>query len=450
MKASSFFVRHHVLLRGLASTLLVLLYFCWWRDAAFFGIDSPTYIRYANDIYNGHWLSPQSRTIGYPLLLAFSYLWPASYRVLFLIQLPLHFSAVNLLCSLLKKYGFGLKWIWAFFLIAALPSFVETSANMMTENMTAFLLVAGVFMLFVFRRPTFIQAVAASLLFCWATLCRPTYQLFVIPALIPLLYGLLRPVSFAGRIIYIAGFLLPFVIILGAFSSYNQRHFGFSGLTPTLPYNLCTRTSHLLNDIPEGKYSALKKKLILEHQKGLLLDLPHSGEMYIWSLQDSDFIRLTGKGGVAFGPEMMALNLNLIRHKPLNYLYEVAKSVPGYFFPEFPPGSVDSAALQLFSLLLHACFITLFFLSCVYFLYRFLRRILREGGAGLLLKSPAEAFILMLFILIIYTAVISCSLDVGLPRYRQPTDLFMLCLIFFCLKGLKIKPIFLSLKELKR
>jgi hypothetical protein len=146
-----------------------------------------------------------------------------------------------------------------------------------------------------------------------------------------------------------------------------------------------------------------------------------------------ELLKVTGLTYLQLSKQMLELNLLLIRSAPLTYVHEVVSSFSTYWLPASGIlANLNSRYVQLIWSTLHFAVIGVF----VFYMTLL-------TGAGIYLQKLGKTAVWdqndvnresvnrlhlqsLLYIvagaIIFYTAVISCFLEVGDPRYRVPTD----------------------------
>lgn len=401
--------------------------------------DSYGYLVVSQDLADGTLESLHFRSVGYPWLLVLTGSAEEPTRALFVVSLGLHFLAVALGAGCLRNLGLPLVLRLVFVALASLPPFVQSSALVLTENLSQFLLVlAFVLLLRGIRSEASRWVAAAGLVLGWSALVRPTFQalapslglaLLLLP---PILSGR-RP----GRRDWRAAAWLVAAssLVLLATATWNQIRFDHFGISPgNLGYSLSTKTVRVLERLPE-RYAAEREALIRARDQHLVeRGSSHTAEQYLPQAKP-ELRRVSGLEGVELEALILELNLLLIREAPLTYLIEVFKSVPGYLFPvanSFSTGG--SPALFLVWAGLHFAILGFFLLQAVVLagvtLLRLTRRIRarRQGlpHPDLGISPQVLSAYLLAATIIVYTMFISCVVHHGESRFRVPTDLLIL------------------------
>jgi len=256
-----------------------------WPDAPLAGIDTPRYSDAARDMADFRIDQLQFRTPGYPLLLLATGSAEKPGRLLFYVVLGLHLAAVWLAGTVLQALRFRPWMLVLAATVLLLPPFVENAAYALSETLTQFMLVCGFAGMFHwFRTRSAWWLGVAALAFAYAGLTRPTYQVvaFGITAVLAICWLVFRD---RGRDLAraAAALTLATVALMGGYSTYNYRKFGFFGVTPMIGFHLSTKTIRVLERIPD---SDREIRTILIHFRDAHLTQPgssHTRYMYIWS-----------------------------------------------------------------------------------------------------------------------------------------------------------------------
>jgi hypothetical protein len=193
----------------------------------------------------------------------------------------------------------------------------------------------------------------------------------------------------------------------------------------------------VLERLPD-EYAGVREILIKYRNAEIITGESHTGYSYIWNAIPD----LTGKTGLQYrdlSDYMLRLNLLLIQKAPLEYLQDVAWSLASYWLPSSDrPANMNSRMVQLVWAVIHFSIVGAFALNLILII-----------GAGTYLKASktfvwqsdkalinkfnligSEAFIYGLAGTIVFYNTISCFIEVGLPRYRVPTDALIVFMLF--------------------
>jgi hypothetical protein len=405
-----------------------------WKDAPFVTPDTPDYIEVADDLRDGKIDEFHYRTPGYPILLLLTNSLEPTHK-LFLTQLSLYLLSVFLLANFLHAEGVSRSFVLLFLLLSLIPQSIGNTEYMLTESFTIFSITAGMATLFWFiRNNKWPLSLISGVALAFSALVRPTYQLLVF-ALIGVLLVLGKyNLKIRKEIsIWTGMVLLSWCSILGSFSWYNYINFNYFGLSPVIGFNLSTKTSRVIERLPD-EYKEIRELLIAARNQALTAtDGYHTGEEYIWDTE-SELQKLTGLNKVDLANYMLKLNLVLIKKAPLTYLQEVSRALSTYWLPNSTERTnFGSKLLQLAWAAIHFVIIAVFFCTTtLIFSLLVLTRIFQKELKDniLALAKPYNSLILPFFTsitVIAYSMLITVAFEVGNPRHRTPTDI----LIFF-------------------
>jgi len=423
---------------ALLCLLALIAYGMVWRDAPVIAGDSPSYLAVARDLSDLQLERVHDRSPGYPLFLVGLGSSERPTRVLFFATLLLHLGSIWLLGIVLFQAGAGERWLKLLCLGLILPPYAESSAYVMTETLAQFTLVVGftALMFWISRRRAW-WLVLSGVALGYAALTRPAYQalapaLAVILCLIPLVT---RP-SFTIRDALRAGVGLAVIAVgmLGIYAVVNGSATGYFGITPMLGFNLSTRTVSVIERLPD-EYADAREIMIRARDAQLVRSgSSHTGYSYIHEARPQ-LAELTGLDTPQLSAYTLRLNLLLIRAAPLQYLEEVAKAVGPYWFPSARELAImSSRRIQLLWVALHFAIVLIFALQFIVMTGMGLHQITRWLIGAELPRSAVErdlfrasAYVIAT-VIVIYTMVLSCMVDVGDTRQRVPTDVFILFL----------------------
>ena len=428
---------------ALTHVLLFVGAFCFystlWPQAPVTQPDSGSYLQFARDLSDLHIDQLHERTPGYPIFLLLTGSAPSPDRTLFHVSLLLHLASIWFLSKILSRVGISATGTILFALVVLLPPFVEPAAYVLTETLAETMLVSALASLVLWQlNRKFIWIVIAAATIAYAALTRPTYQLsalavaswfFLAFYLFPSLRGNWRELA-KGISIIIAGSIL----LLGGYSYFNYRNFGFFGITYKLGISLTQKTVHVIDRLPD-EYAPVREALIRARNA----DLIASGGTSLGYIEGArrELTQLTGLNEPQLGKYLLKLNLLLIRMAPLNYLQEVIAAFGRYWFPTSTDlANFHSRYVQTVWAIMHICWIGAFAIN-----------ILLVIGATALLRICSlpqldkitivgrridfQEFVYGLAgTIVAYTAAISCIVDVGDPRHRVPTDVLIVFMLF--------------------
>jgi hypothetical protein len=366
------------------------------------------------------------RTPGYPALLALTGSSEAPTRALLYTSLCLHIGSIWLLALALHASGASARALAAFGSLLMLPPYVELAGYVMTENLAQFALAAGLTGLVMWFRTSRAPWLAiASLAIGYAGFTRPVYQMLAVT----LAAGLLFPpvvrrlgLTYRSAISAAAAILLGSAVILGGLCGRNVAAFGYFGVAPTFGFHLSTTTSSLFERLPD-EYSAVRDVLVRE--RDALLVKPggrHEGTQAIWHARE-ELSRVTGLNTPQLSAYLVRMNLRLIAQSPLEYLEGVGRSTATYWFPAVGPlAAMGSSTLRWLWALLHLAVVLVLIMSPGV--------VLRAMPARPSQPSFMAVAYVLSAVIVIYTMLLSCFLDIGEPRQRRPTDILLLLMCF--------------------
>ena len=426
---------------GFLFVIAFVFYTAVWTTAPIMVSDSPTYTTAAESLSNLQ-LS-QSRTPGYPLLLVLTGSTRTPTRELFFVSLLLHFISIWLLARILYVAALPETMLILFCAILLLPPYVEPAAYVLSENLAEILLVSGfASLVFWLRDHRKLFIVISALALGYAGLTRPTYQI-VAPAMAAALIAtplLFRSLPLARTDVIKGGvsLVLGSILVLGGYAYLNYKTFGYFGVSPKLGLSLSTKTWRVVERLPD-RYAPIRGVLITARDSQLVEVSDHDGSMSVWAAVPG-LMRVTGLDFADLSTYMFKVNLRLIVDAPLHYLREIIWAFGSYLFPSSTMlANFDSRIVQSLWTVLHVTILAGFMLSLVLVFggVVFLKACGQFGSAhpGTLrlqfrsIESHATTYGLAATI-VFYTAVVSCLIEVGDPRYRVCTDSLIVFMIF--------------------
>jgi hypothetical protein len=406
------------------SIALVLAYAALWSDAPFRTSDTARYVEAAADLSDGSIDTYQARTPGFPLML----LLVGTGRGFFVTALALHIAAVALLIASLRSAQVSVFLIALFGVLALLPPFVQNAAYVMTETLTEFLLVAGFCGLWFFVHNASRTALLLSgCAFAFATLTRPQNILLVIAIGV----AFAAPYGWRRGIRTVMLLIAPSIVVVGGYILYNYVKFGEPQMTYMLGYHLGTRTTGVFEDIPDKEV----RQIMVESRNHAI----ETGQNPLWTTWETRQRLMDVKhlSMVELAKYMKQIHLQLIRSHPTAYLLEVGRTLIYYWSPAVPSQTNRSAVLKLLTFTTQVVLAISFALVCILASGLYLARLVLAipnwiNGAGDRLLYAS------LMITIFYTALLSCALDWGDPRYRSPTDLLILFAVVLSVHFVKL------------
>ena len=417
-----------------------------WRQAPVITSDSGQYMAVATDLLDLRIDHLHTRTPGYPLLLVLTASREVPTRALFFLSLVLHFASIWVLASVLYTTGLTEKMLTLFGVILLLPPYVEHAAYVMTENLTAFTLAVGFgSLVWWLRHGKALGLGIAALALNYAAFTRPTYQVLALALtgslwVITVLWGwspALRQQTLKASLVL----LCSSVLLVGGYSYVNYTKFGYFGLSPDMPIALSTRTSRVLERLPE-EYAPVREVLIRDRDALLVArGGEHTGYDY---LANPDLVRelidLTGLPRPQVAKYLLHMNLFLIRTAPLNYLYDVACALVSFWLPASTTlANLHSRFMQLLWSGIHFGLMGVFALTLLAFvgglphMLTYKRYAARHDGTltqELTVSQVQSCVYILAGTIVLYTALISSFLHSGLPRFRVPTDGLIVLMAF--------------------
>jgi len=432
---------------GLAYVLLFAIamgaYPLVWRDAPLVEPDTESYMRGARDLADFHLDELQERPPGYPLLLLATHSSQRPTRELFVISLILHCLCVWALGTLLHRAGLGSAQLVLFGLIMTLPPYVEAAGYVLSESMTEVTLVLA-FIAIVRWTTTGMSAwmLLGALAMGYAALTRPAYQLLSFG-----IAGCLAVATFApgstlrGRTVLMGAALLVATssAVVGAYAFLNYQKFGHFVITPKFGITLSTKTFSVVERLPD-EYAPIRAALLKARIEEIATVGTRAASTSIWRAVP-DLQRITGLSGAELSNYMLKVNLRLIRTAPLGVLQEVVTAGGTYWLPSSGAlANFKSPLLQLLWAVIHFAVLGVFATTLLLLLgggvsYLSVRRRLsmRAPSWHPLEDGSIEGATMMYALagtIVFYTAVVSCVVEIGIPRYRVPTDGFIVFMTF--------------------
>jgi hypothetical protein len=414
-----------------------------WKKAPVMVPDSGSYLKAAQDLSDFHIDQLQERAPGYPLFLLLTESSRSPSRLLFFASLSLHFLSIWMLGAVLSRFGLRRNFVILFGMILLLPPYVEYAGYVLSENLAEAMLVVG-FASFVFwlLSKRVIWIFLSALTVAYAALTRPTYELL---AVVMAGYMLVTaPASQWTRRRWkeavSASLLLVFgsILVLGGYSYVNYRSVGYFGLTtPILGQHLTQKTFRVLERLPD-EYADVRETLIKARNFQVTTAQHHTGYDYIYATPP-ELIKTTGLQTAELSEYLLRLNLVLIQKAPLEYLQEIVWAFGSYWFPSSEQlANMNSRFLQFVWAAVHFFLIGGFFINLLLLVGAaiYIKMCVRSLPSDHQVLPKLEGVQLSGFIygmagtIVIYTAAITCLIQVGLPRYRVPTDALIVFMLF--------------------
>jgi len=358
-----------------------------------------------------HFSQSHTRTPGLPLFL----LLVGTGRTYFYATLSLHLLSVGALTLLLSRFAVRSRLIWAFFFIALLPPYLQNTAYLATESITAAFLTLGFVGLSLYildRRWPY--CLFASLCFVWAGITRPTNLVtpFLLAAILLVLPG--RRLARAAALLV----CMP-ALLFGSYVLYSAFHFQSFDIRSMAGYQLSNSTVFLYEYIPNpiAREELLKARSAMYAEK-------MAPNFAVWRAQPVLKQRL-GLSDAELGRFLLRMNLRLILHHPEVYLEAIARSSNVYWFPYETKVIANSLILKAVWYGLQILMVTAFLLELTVLAGLFV-------GSHILNRTfdfaGDRAVVYVLAIAIVFqTMVVSYAvIGQGNARYRSVTDLLII------------------------
>jgi hypothetical protein len=316
------------------------------------------------------------------------------------------------------------------------PLIVGSTALLMSETLSMFLLVVGLCALLLYLNgSSWLVGLFSGVALSYLALVRPTFQLLIVVLAMVLLLGAwgiprLRRRSLVALLLN-GGMAL---LIIGGMMAYNQQRFGFTGLTPLIGYNLATRTPYALELIRDPQV----REIMIRHRHETITTDPlktsaNGVVRYIWPAS-IELMQTLNMDELTYAKYLRDLTLDLIRRAPYRYVEIVSTALGRYILPYSPGEELLRGPAKLPFDLLHG--ITLLYVLGMIavavgagVVWGFAPRATRRAWGERLAQADLVKVIGVALWLSIaaYNLVISVGIDVGSPRHRLPTDplLFM-------------------------
>src|SRR5437660_454754 len=218
--------------------------------------------------------------------------------------------------------------------------------------------------------------------------------------------------------------------MVSGYSYANYRSFCHFGVTPVLGLTLSQKTFRVLERLPD-EYAVVRNTLIRGRNSQVVTSLHHSGYDYILATAP-ELSKITGLQGAQLSDYMLRINLLLIQKAPLEYLQEVVWTFGSYWFPSSEElANMNSRSAQLLWAVIQFLLIGGFFFNVLLLIGAaiYIKMCLRisplenRRSVSEMEAIQSQAFIYGLAgTIVIYSCAITCLIQVGLPRYRVPTD----------------------------
>ncbi len=294
-----------------------------WRGITRPMVDTVGYRETIHSIEQG-WAWVTDRTVGYPLVMMATGAGSGSSRVLFFVQLAMHVTTVVLMLDVARRHGVGRWGRLAVAVLLFAPVVLLRVVHEGTEALSALQLTVVCWLLVTppRTRPTawalVLGAVCGS-----AALVRPTFTLLFVPA------AAIAGWMAAGHRWRTAALVaLPALVIVGGYVTANGLRFGSWSTTPNFAYNLNSRTSTYVEELPTS-FEPGRSVLVRERDAALLVGDDVPPQNFIYGARPA-LERATGLTGRDLDRWVLRADLHLITHNPFAYLDAVKASAVNY------------------------------------------------------------------------------------------------------------------------
>jgi len=211
-----------------------------WRDAPYIFTDSHAYFEIAQDLADFRLDQFHVRAPGYPWLMLITGAVSNPTCWLYYTQMILYFAAVFLLILQLRRIGISQVMLWIFIAVCLLPYNMFTSAMIMTEAFSQFLISFAIFGLVLWlSRQTIWGLIGSALCFAYEGITKPSFWIFSLVLALAILLLLPSLKKFSQRILIASGgILIAAILIVGSLCYTNLIEHGYFGVTPLLGFNL--------------------------------------------------------------------------------------------------------------------------------------------------------------------------------------------------------------------
>ena len=414
-----------------------LIYSNLWREAPVTTPDSPSYLRLAHDLRQGHLSELSLRTPGLPIFLLLTGQADRPGKGFFRASLLIYFAAISILAYLLHRLRASRSMVIGFVVVALLPPYIEMTGYIGSETLaTSGLIVtfAGAVAWMLTQKDRYLVLFGFAAAYC--ALVRPTFQLIAV-LLVSVMVACRALGWWAGVVRTRAWWplalsIIPSIVALGGWSLVNYLRFDYAATSKIAPFSLSIKTAPLLEYLPD-RYGPLREILIRYRDKTLVKPFSdHTGIDYIFTAMP-EVVRYHNGDEVAALKDLQEAFLYLIETKPVSYLNLAAQSMGWYWLPIDTPlsnrgSNFGRAVWTTFQMSVVALwtlqFVCLIGTGCWDGTHclagaRSERRLLSGRRASLF------GIYLLASSVIVYTGALSCLLATGEPRYRQPTDLLI-------------------------
>ena len=302
--------------------------------------------------------------------------------------------------------------------------------------LTAFLLAAGLHALVIAlatRRPLIVW-VLAGVLFALAGIARASFQLLSPVVLLPLLVFLRQRMSLRQVIRPALVFILPYIVIVGGWSSYNLLTNGVLGVSGTTGVALSTRTATLLDRAAAAFPD--EAAIFVRLRDETYLAEPNKEDVIYWGARASNWLmRERGMSYAESNRLLLRYNLAAIRAGPLTYLDTVLTSLIGFHFP-----GVDAGWPALARFVWSAVEFALMGVFVAGVLLWVAAHLLARLGFYPSSWRPLDTALALALAIFIYTALVSSAVDIGKPEHRFPVQFIIPLVIILAARLSELRP----------
>ena len=294
-----------------------------WRGITRPMVDTVGYRETINSLEQG-WAWVTDRTVGYPLVMMATGAGNGSSRVQFFVQLAMHLTTVVLMLDVARRHGVGRWGRLAMTVLLFAPVVLLRVVHEGTEALSALQLTFVCWLLLSppRTRPT-AWALVLGITCGTATLVRPQFMLLFVP--VALLAGWMAAENRWRTAALVA---VPAVVIVGGYVTANGVRFQSWSTTPNLAYNLNSRTSTYVEELP-ASFEPGRSVLIRERDAALLVGDDVPPQNFIYGARPA-LERATGLTGRDLDRWVLRADLHLITHNPFAYLDAVKTSAVNY------------------------------------------------------------------------------------------------------------------------
>jgi len=214
------------------------------------------------------------------------------------------------------------------------PSQIMCENFLVSETTCTFILTLSVYLFFkmTIRRvsSTWYELILFGLVCSLCVLTRAQYQF--LPIIYAIFLGYHLKAGIGESVWKTAVFLIPVVILVGAWGLFQYKRIGQFTIAPELGYSLTNHTINFIEFAPD-RYDNIKQVLIRNRQN----KLQAKGETYVaYVTAVPELLELTKLSYAQLSQKLVEINLAAIKEKPLLYLKGVATGCIRFFKPFWP------------------------------------------------------------------------------------------------------------------